>query len=111
MIITLGFDNIPLKKLYVSVATFPKPVIIFVSINELEVDVELELLIIYYILYKPNKFQYKLFYNGSFSVEKTICLGTNDLTWNAYFRHTSIIKMIPFTVCVFYKRCIMPSLY
>ena len=32
----VGFFNIPLKKLYVSVATFPKPVIIFVSINEKE---------------------------------------------------------------------------
>ena len=45
MIITLGFDNISLKKLYVSVATFPKPVTKFVS----RIELELELLIIYYI--------------------------------------------------------------
>ena len=45
MIITLGFDNIPLKKLYVSVATFPKLVTKFVS----RIELELVLLIIYYI--------------------------------------------------------------
>jgi hypothetical protein len=47
MIITLGFDNISLKKLYVSVATFPKPVTKFVFVFVFEF--ELELLIIYYI--------------------------------------------------------------
>jgi len=54
MIITLGFDNIPLKKLYVSVATFPKLVTKFVS----RIELELVLLIIYYI----NQINSYLFY-------------------------------------------------
>ena len=90
IIITLGFDSIPFTKLYVSVVTLPKLALI--------------VLFIYIILTKY------LFCIWSFSIEETICLWTNYLIWHPNFRNTSVIIMIPFTVCIFNKRCIMSSL-
>ena len=90
IIITLGFDSIPFTKLYVSVVTLPKLVLTVLSI--------------YIILTKY------LFCIWSFSIEETICLWTNYLIWHPNFRNTSVIIMIPFTVCIFNKRCIMSSL-
>ena len=50
-------------------------------------------------------------YHHLFSVKQYICFGRYNTVDMFDLAYTSVVEMIPFSICIFNVRCVMPAAY